>query len=81
MSEEKSRLRRWQLEQIISEYITEKDTRLEDYSGVEICCEADRQEALQLMKKRLWETDVFELRSFAKAIETGAVRYSKYVYR
>lgn len=35
------------------DYITSDTHKLEDYSDIEICCEADRKEALELMDKKL----------------------------
>lgn len=66
---------RYEMEQKVKEYITVSTHRLEDYSDIEICCEADREDALRLMDERVEYSTCEELKAFCEAIDTHTVDY------
>lgn len=59
----------------VRDYITSDTHKLEDYSDIEICCEADRKDALELMDKRIDNSNDIELENFCNAIDTNTVDY------
>ena len=66
---------RYEMEQKVKDYITSDTHKLEDYSDIEICCEADREDALRLMDERVENSTDTELENFCKAIDTHTVDY------
>ena len=66
---------RCEMEMKVKDYITTSTHRLEDYSDIEICCEADRENALRLMDERVEHSTDEELKAFCEAIDTGTVDY------
>lgn len=66
---------RYEMEQKVKDYITSDTHKLEDYSDIEICCEADREDALRLMDERVENSTDEELEAFCKAIDTHTVDY------
>ena len=69
---------RFEMEHKVKEYITESTHRLEDYSDIEICCEADREDALRTMDALIELSTDKELEKFCKAIDEGTVDYMTY---
>lgn len=63
------------MEQKVREYITSDTHKLEDYSDIEICCEADREDALRIMDFRIANSSIEQLENFCKAIDTHTVDY------
>lgn len=63
------------MEQKVKEYITSDTHKLEDYSDIEICCEADREDALRIMDFRIANSSIEQLENFCKAIDTDTVDY------
>ena len=63
------------MEHKVKEYVTGDTHRLEDYSNIEICCEADREDALRLMDERVENSTYEELKAFCEAINKGTVDY------
>lgn len=59
----------------VRDYITSDTHKLEDYSDIEICCEADRKDALELMDRRIDNSSDTELENFCNAIDTNTVNY------
>ena len=68
-------MKRYEMEQKIKEYVTSDTHKLEDYSDIEICCEDDYCEALELMDKRIRNSSDEELECFCKAIDNDTVDY------
>ena len=66
---------RYEMEEKVKDYITVSTHRLEDYSDIEICCEADREDALRLMDERVEHSTDEELMAFCEAIDTHTVDY------
>ena len=66
---------RYEMEQKVKDYITVSTHRLEDYSDIEICCEADREDALRIMNFRVANSSIEQLENFCKAIDTDTVDY------
>lgn len=66
---------RYEMEQKVKEYVTHDIHCLEDYSDIEICCEADKEDALVLMDERVENSTDEELMAFCKAIDTDTVDY------
>ena len=66
---------RYEMEQKVKDYITEDAHKLEDYSDIEICCEADREDALRLMDERVEHSTDEALIAFCEAIDTNTVEY------
>lgn len=69
---------RFDMEHKVKDYITASTQRLEDYSDIEICCEADRQNALETMCLLIQLSTDKELARFCKAIDEGTVNYMTY---
>ena len=66
---------RYEMELKVKEYVTGDTHKLEDYSDIEICCEADREDALRLMDDRIANTSDAKLKEFCNAIKTNTVDY------
>lgn len=66
---------RREMERKVKEYITSDTHKLEDYSDIEICCDADREDALRIMNFRIANSTIEELENFCKAIDTDTVDY------
>lgn len=66
---------RFEMEQKVKKYITSSTHKLEDYSDIEICCEADRKDALKLMDEKIKCSTDKELMAFCEAIDTNTVNY------
>lgn len=66
---------RCEMEQKTKDYIMSDIHKLEDYSDIEICCEADRKYAIKLMDERIKNSTDIELENFCKAIDTDTVNY------
>lgn len=69
---------RYEMERKVKDYITSDTHKLEDYSDIEICCEADREEALRLMDEKVEHLTDLDLKSFCNAIDTNTVSYMIY---
>lgn len=67
---------RYEMEQKVRNYITSDIHKLEDYSDVEICCEADREDALRLIDERIEHLTDLDLKVFCNAIDTNTVNYT-----
>lgn len=72
------KMKRWELEKRIREYILSDIHRLEDYSDIEICCEADRDKAYAQMLIKLRASDMGTLQEFVNAILEDRVTYRKH---
>lgn len=60
----------------VRDYITSDIHKLEDYSDIEICCEADKIDALRIMDFRINNSSDTELENFCNAIDTNTVNYT-----
>ena len=69
---------RYEMEQKVKDYVTSDTHKLEDYSDIEICCKADREDALRLMDERVEHSTDAELMAFCEAIDTHTVDYMKH---
>ena len=75
---EVKKMKRWELTKICRDYIFEDLHRVEGYSDIEVCCEADKVEAYETVKQKLEEADMQTLRNFAGAIINNSVSYKKH---
>lgn len=69
---------RYEMEQNVKEYITSDTHKLEDYSDIEICCDADYNDAYEKMETRIKCSTDEELEDFCNAIDTDTVDYFKH---